>query len=76
MPPELMNSPAPASRGGHRTMLPNRNAVAILPRRAQGAVKAGRRGYLASCSGVARPRLDGSEHGVTLKQFGATSCLS
>jgi hypothetical protein len=33
MPPELMNSPGPASRDGHRTVLPNRNAVlAILSR--------------------------------------------
>jgi hypothetical protein len=29
MPPELMNSPGPASRGGHRTMLPNRNSRVI-----------------------------------------------
>jgi hypothetical protein len=35
MPPELMNSPGPASRGGQRTMLPNRNAVAILPHQPQ-----------------------------------------
>src|SRR4029077_1188288 len=40
----------------------------------------GRQGWpsrlLCSCSSLARPRLDGSEHGATLKQLGATSCLS
>jgi hypothetical protein len=48
----------------------------VRRRRAQGAVKAGRRTCLASCSNVARPRLDGSEHGATLKRFGAPCCLS
>ena len=47
-----------------------------LRRRAQGAVKAGRRDCLASCCGVAGPRLDGSEHGATLKQHGTPSCSS
>ena len=57
--------PVPSSRPAH-----------VLARHAQGAVKAGRRVCFASCSSVARPRLGGSEHGATLKQLGATSCLS
>jgi hypothetical protein len=39
-------------------------------RRAQGAVKAGRRSVLTSCSTAARPRLDGPEHGARIKQAG------
>jgi hypothetical protein len=39
-------------------------------RRAQGAVKAGRRAWLVTRSSVARPRLDGPEHGATLKPIG------
>ena len=42
-------------------------------RRAQGAVKAGRRAVLTSCSIAARPRLDGPEHGATIKQLGTPS---
>jgi hypothetical protein len=41
--------PVPSSRPAH-----------VLARHAQGAVKAGRRVCFASCSSVARPRLDGS----------------
>jgi hypothetical protein len=39
-------------------------------RRAQGTVKAGRRGGLRSCFGVARPCLDRTEHGATLTRPG------
>ena len=35
-----------------------------------GAVKAGRRAWLAVGSGVARPRLDGAEHGARIKRVG------
>ena len=35
------------------------------------AVKAGRRDRLATCASVSRPRLDGPEHGATMKQIGA-----
>src|ERR1700730_12756047 len=56
--------PVPSSRPAH-----------VLARHAQGAVKAGRRVCFASCSSLARPRRDGSEHGATLKQLGATSCI-
>jgi hypothetical protein len=35
------------------------------------AVKAGRRASLAPCSNIARPRLDGAEHGARIKQVGA-----
>jgi ABC-type Fe3+ transport system substrate-binding protein len=45
-------------------------------RRAQGAVKAGRRTCLASCSSVARPRLDGSGHGATLKRDAALAVFN
>ena len=38
-----------------------------------GAVKAGRRAYVAACSSVARPRLDGAEHGARIKQVGTPS---
>ena len=38
-----------------------------------GAVKAGRRAVLTSCSTAARPRLDGSEHGARIKQVGTPS---
>ena len=34
-------------------------------------VKAGRRGDVATCAGVSRPRLDGPEHGARIKQVGA-----
>src|SRR6266568_3298521 len=39
-------------------------------RRAQGAVKAGRRAWLAAGSGVARLRLDRAEHGARIKRVG------
>jgi hypothetical protein len=42
-------------------------------RRAQGAVKAGRRTGLAARASVARPCLDRPEHGATLKQVGTRS---
>ena len=45
-------------------------------RRAQRAVKAGRRAVLTSCSTAARPRLDGPEHGARIKQVGTPSHLS
>src|SRR5216683_691678 len=35
-----------------------------------GAVKAGRCAWLAAGSGVARPRLDGAEHGARIKRVG------
>ena len=41
-----------------------------------GAVKAGRRAWLASGTGVSRPCLDGTEHGATLKRIGTPSYLS
>jgi hypothetical protein len=53
--------------------VPSSRPALVPRRRAQGAVKAGRRADLASCCGVARPRLDGFEHGATLKLAGATS---
>jgi hypothetical protein len=53
--------------------VPSSRPVLARERRAQGAVKAGRRADLASCLGVARPRLDGSEHGATLKPVGTPS---
>ena len=37
------------------------------------AVKAGRRGAGATSSALARPRLDGGEHGVTLQSVGTTT---
>jgi hypothetical protein len=37
------------------------------------AVRAGRRAVLPSCSTAARPRLDGPEHGATIKQVGTPS---
>ena len=53
--------------------VPSSRPALVPRRRAQGAVKAGRRADLASCFGVARPRVDRSEHGATLKLVGATS---
>jgi hypothetical protein len=41
-------------------------------RRAQGAVKVGRRTNLSACSALARPYLDGSEHDGTLGAIGTT----
>src|SRR5215813_1615496 len=52
---------------GARFFVPTR-AVAGTPRTA--AVKAGRRGASAALSAVARPRLDGGEHGVRLRAVG------
>ena len=46
----------------------SRPAGAGAPR--AGAVKAGRRAWLATCSSTARPRLDGAEHGASIKQVG------
>jgi hypothetical protein len=42
--------------------------AAVAPR--ADAVKAGRRVSLAACSQLARPRLDGGEHGVMLAPVG------
>src|SRR5215475_14920223 len=52
---------------GARFFVPTR-AAAGTPRAA--AVKAGRRGVSAALSAVARPRLDGGEHGVRLRAVG------
>src|ERR1700730_16590614 len=41
-----------------------------------GAVKVGRRALLSSGTDLGRPRLDGPEHGATLKQVGTPSHLS
>src|SRR5712691_8060490 len=54
-----------------RSFVPAR-ACAETPRAR--VVKAGRRAYLASRSGAARPRLDGPEHGATLTPVGTPSC--
>ena len=53
--------------------VPSSRPALVPRRRAQGAVKAGRRAWLASGSGVSRPRLDGPEHGATLKRIGTLS---
>ena len=53
-----------------RAVVPSSRPALVLRRRAQGDVKAGRRAWLASSSGVARPRLDGAEHGARIKQVG------
>jgi hypothetical protein len=53
---------------GARFFVPTRAAAGTT--RAD-AVKAGRRGVSAAPSAVARPRLDGGEHGVTLRAVGA-----
>lgn len=53
--------------------VPSSRPALVPRRRAQGAVKAGRRAWLACGSGISRPRLDGPEHGVTLKRVGAPS---
>ena len=50
--------------------VPSSRPALVPRRRAQGAVKAGRRAWLASRTGVSRPRLDGPEHGATLKPVG------
>jgi hypothetical protein len=39
-----------------------------------GAVKAGRRAYLTSRTAIARPRLDGSEHGANITRVGRPHC--
>src|SRR5262249_7271139 len=52
---------------GARFFVPPR-AAAGTPRAA--AVKAGRRGASAALSAVAKPRLDGGEHGVRLRTVG------
>ena len=54
-----------------RSFVPAR-ACAETPRAR--VVKAGRRAWLASRSGAARPRLDGPEHGATLTSVGTPSC--
>ena len=59
-----------------RGVVPSSRPVLVRRRRAQEAVKAGRRAWLASGSGVSRPRLDGREHGATLKLVGTPSCPS
>ena len=40
-----------------------------------GTVEVGRRACLASCAGVARPRLDGPEHGARIKRVGTLLLL-
>ena len=59
-----------------RGVVPSSRPALVRRRRAQEAVKAGRRAWLASGSGVSRPRLDGREHGATLKPIGTPSCPS
>src|SRR5438876_3789886 len=54
-----------------RSCVPARACAETPP---AGVVKAGRRAYLASRSGAARPRLDGPEHGATLTPVGTPSC--
>src|SRR5215813_440130 len=58
---------------GARFFVPTR-AAAGTPRAA--AVKAGRRGASAALSAVARPRLDGGEHGVRLRADSPLICCS
>ena len=53
-----------------RGPVPSSRPTKRRSRRAQGAVKAGRRAWLAAGSGVARPRLDGAEHGARIKRVG------
>ena len=50
-----------------RSFVPARRA--LIASRA-GAVKAGRRAWLAASSGIARPRLDRAEHGARIKRVG------
>ena len=59
-----------------RGVVPSSRPALVPRRRAQEAVKAGRRAWLASGSGVSRPCLDGREHGATLKPIGTPSCPS
>src|SRR3954454_17122776 len=54
-------------RAKSRSFVPARRA-SIASR--AGAVKAGRRAWLAEGSGVARLRLDGAEHGARIKRVG------
>ena len=53
--------------------VPSSRPALVRRRRAQGAVKVGRRTWLTACSGIARPYLDGPEHGATLTPVGASS---
>src|SRR5882762_3117013 len=54
-------------RAKGRSFVPARR-TSIVSR--AGAVKAGRRAWLAAGSGVARPRLDRAEHGARIKRVG------
>ena len=55
--------------------VPSSRPARVLGRRAQGAVKAGRRACLSACPGISRPRLDGPEHGAKLTRFGTLVSL-
>src|SRR6202171_1883232 len=63
----LLISPSSFVRAKGRSFVPARR-TSIASR--AGAVKAGRRAWLAAGSGVARPRLDGTEHGARIKRVG------
>src|SRR6267378_3539451 len=63
----LLISPSSFVRAKGRSFVPAcRTSIASRA----GAVKAGRRAWLAAGSGVARPRLDRAEHGVRIKRAG------
>jgi hypothetical protein len=63
----LLRSRSSFVRAKGRSFVPARRA-SIASR--AGAVKAGRRAWLAAGSGVARPRLDRAEHGARIKRVG------
>src|ERR1700738_2363519 len=63
----LLISPVPLFEPG---AVPSSRPAERRSRRAQGAVKAGRRAWLAAGSGVARLRLDRAEHGARIKRVG------
>ena len=63
----LLISPSSFVRAKGRSFVPARR-TSIASR--AGAVKAGRRAWLAAGSGVARPRLDRAEHGVRITRVG------
>ena len=63
----LLISPSSFVRANGRSFVP---ACRRRSRRAQGAVKAGRRAWLAASSGVARLRLDRAEPGARIKRVG------
>src|SRR5450432_4944391 len=63
----LLISPSSFVRANGRSFVPARR-TSIASR--AGAVKAGRRAWLAAGSGVARLRLDRAEHGARIKRVG------